>query len=182
MQEVWRHLCQHPAVAAIITYNEPASGFPHVPYMVHSTSRPAIPQHDVVLHTYEAVSSTKFVLPGHPHYQAGPAGVAHTRSLGFLRKYLGGPHFDLEAIWEEHTRLEFGERDVESTMNTMVEEPYVNHVPTVRVISSQTNANAYRIDDWWRWQNGSDSFLPRPLHLQQPRRHPTRASQPYRWH
>ena len=38
---------------------------------------------------------------------------------------------DLVALWEDHTRFEFGERDVDATMATMVAEPYVNHVPTM---------------------------------------------------
>ena len=83
-----------------------------------------------VSHSY-AVSSPNFVLPGHNQYDASAAGLAHTRSLAFLKKHLGGPNFDLEAIWDEHTLLEFGERSVEKTMGTMVEEPYVNHIPTV---------------------------------------------------
>lgn len=37
----------------------------------------------------------------------------------------------LETIWEEHTRHEFVDRCVEDTMATMVDEPYVNHVPTL---------------------------------------------------
>jgi hypothetical protein len=44
---------------------------------------------------------------------------------------MGGPYFDLEAIWDEHTRYEFADRSVEETMATMVDEPYVNHVPTL---------------------------------------------------
>jgi carboxymethylenebutenolidase len=44
---------------------------------------------------------------------------------------MGGPFFDLEKIWEEHAFYEFGDRSVEKTMGTMVQEPYVNHVPTV---------------------------------------------------
>lgn len=58
-------------------------------------------------------------------------GVAHTRSLTFIKKHLNGPYFDLEKIWEEHTYFEFADRSVEKTMATMVQEPYVNHVPTV---------------------------------------------------
>ena len=38
---------------------------------------------------------------------------------------------DLEALWEAHCRHEFGERDVDATMKTMVPEPYVNHIPTM---------------------------------------------------
>ena len=38
---------------------------------------------------------------------------------------------DLNALWEAHCRHEFGERDVDATMKTMVREPYVNHIPTM---------------------------------------------------
>jgi carboxymethylenebutenolidase len=41
------------------------------------------------------------------------------------------PKHDLVALWEEHCRYEFGTRDVDATMATMVDEPYVNHVPTM---------------------------------------------------
>ena len=38
----------------------------------------------------------------------------------------------LSDLWEEHCRYEFsvGHKSVEKTMETMVEEPYVNHIPT----------------------------------------------------
>lgn len=77
------------------------------------------------------VASSSFVLPTSVEYEAGPAALAHTRSLVFLRKHLGGPHFDIEAIWDEHCYFEFEARSVAKTMATMVAEPYVNHVPTV---------------------------------------------------
>ena len=34
-------------------------------------------------------------------------------------------------LWEAHLRAEFDDRDVEAAMATMVDEPYVNHVPTL---------------------------------------------------
>src|ERR1700686_141556 len=34
-------------------------------------------------------------------------------------------------LWEEHTKHEFDTRDTESTLDTMVEEAYVNHVPVM---------------------------------------------------
>lgn len=37
----------------------------------------------------------------------------------------------LDKIWEEHTRDEFVTRDVESTLATMVEDAYVNHIPVM---------------------------------------------------
>jgi len=42
-----------------------------------------------------------------------------------------GQPYDLAALWEDHCRYEFGERDVDATMETMVAEPYVNHIPTM---------------------------------------------------
>ncbi|KAK3182202.1 hypothetical protein K4F52_006571 [Lecanicillium sp. MT-2017a] len=51
--------------------------------------------------------------------------------LQFLKPKLNGPFFDLEKIWEEHTYYEFADRSVEHTMSTMVQEPYVNHIPTL---------------------------------------------------
>jgi hypothetical protein len=42
-----------------------------------------------------------------------------------------GPRYDLSALWEQHTFLEFGARDAAATMTTMVAQPYVNHVPTM---------------------------------------------------
>ncbi|MBN9537256.1 MAG: ester cyclase [Alphaproteobacteria bacterium] len=41
------------------------------------------------------------------------------------------PTHDLAALWEAHCRYEFETRDVDATMATMVEAPYVNHVPTL---------------------------------------------------
>ena len=38
---------------------------------------------------------------------------------------------DLAALWEAHCRFEFESRDVDATMDSMVAEPYVNHIPTM---------------------------------------------------
>jgi carboxymethylenebutenolidase len=38
---------------------------------------------------------------------------------------------DLAALWEAHCRHEFETRDADATMATMVDQPYVNHVPTM---------------------------------------------------
>lgn len=83
------------------------------------------------VHRYPDVSSPDFIIPGHPSFKISTAGVAHTRTVAFLKQRLNGPYFDLEKIWDEHTYFEFGDRSVEKTMATMVQEPYVNHVPTV---------------------------------------------------
>jgi carboxymethylenebutenolidase len=86
----------------------------------------------VKTYRYEDVKQDSgWVLPADDNYHKRSAGIAHTRSLGFLKKQLDGPWFDLEAVWEEHTKYEFGERDVAKTMATMVDQPYVNHIPTM---------------------------------------------------
>lgn len=41
-----------------------------------------------------------------------------------------GQH-DLAALWEEHCAAEFERKDVPATLNTMIDEPYVNHIPTM---------------------------------------------------
>jgi carboxymethylenebutenolidase len=41
------------------------------------------------------------------------------------------PEADLARLWEEHTNHEFSTRDTESTLSTMVEDAYVNHVPVL---------------------------------------------------
>lgn len=38
---------------------------------------------------------------------------------------------DLSALWERHCECEFTLKDVAATMDTMVAEPYVNHIPTL---------------------------------------------------
>jgi carboxymethylenebutenolidase len=38
---------------------------------------------------------------------------------------------DLVQLWEEHTRHEFSTRDTESTLATMVDDAYVNHIPVL---------------------------------------------------
>ncbi|HEX3430998.1 MAG TPA: hypothetical protein VHT03_08935 [Rhizomicrobium sp.] len=38
---------------------------------------------------------------------------------------------DLSTLWDTHCLYEFRDRDVDATMDTMVAEPYVNHIPTM---------------------------------------------------
>jgi carboxymethylenebutenolidase len=38
---------------------------------------------------------------------------------------------DLLALWEEHTKHEFATRDVDSTLDTMIDDAYVNHIPVM---------------------------------------------------
>jgi carboxymethylenebutenolidase len=71
-----------------------------------------------------------FAREGEEHYHRPSALVAHSRTLACFKGVMG-PHFDLEAIWDQHTKLEFVDHDAAETMKTMVAEPYVNHIPTM---------------------------------------------------
>ena len=71
-----------------------------------------------------------FAIPHRASFDKRADSLAHSRVLGLLRRVLG-PHYDLVALFEAHVRHEFETRDVDATMATMIDEPYVNHVPTL---------------------------------------------------
>jgi carboxymethylenebutenolidase len=71
-----------------------------------------------------------FALKGRSSYQKQAADMAYSRTIALLRRVLG-PHYDLSSLWEAHRNCEFETRDVDATMATMVDEPYVNHIPTM---------------------------------------------------
>ncbi|EME45788.1 hypothetical protein DOTSEDRAFT_151055 [Dothistroma septosporum NZE10] len=83
------------------------------------------------VYEYGTTQQYSFPIPYHKDFHYATEAVSHSRNLAFLKPLMGGPYFDLELLWEEHTYYEFGDRNVENTMMTMVEEPYVNHVPTM---------------------------------------------------
>ena len=56
--------------------------------------------------------------------------LAHTRTLELIRRVVG-PYYDFVSLFAEHVYHEFTTKDVDATMATMIEEPYVNHVPTL---------------------------------------------------
>ncbi len=93
-------------------------------------------------------AKSRFSVPGHNDFDYATEAISLTRHLTFLRKYIRGADFDLEIIWEEHYYFEFEDRSVARTMGTMVQEPYVNHIPTVNTLvasCAQTNpADVFR--------------------------------------
>ncbi|KAI1815125.1 hypothetical protein GGS20DRAFT_545096 [Poronia punctata] len=112
----------------------PLWGLSTKPQLIHSPgeSFPSYtPQPTLKRYFYPSAHSADFILPCSPHFNYSAASVSHTRSLTFLRPLLNGPFFDLEAIWDEHTAFEFATRSVAQTMGTMVDEPYVNHIPVL---------------------------------------------------
>lgn len=137
-------------IAAVILYGEDAIQT-QKPQLRHvSQAPPTAPSRDPLdvdakRTFYYPNTGKRFVIPAHKDFRAASAAVAHTRCLTFLKPIVGGPYFDLEAIWEEHTFFEFAERAVEKTMGTMVQEPYVNHIPTMTGgIGRDSLTNFYR--------------------------------------
>ncbi|KAF2498322.1 carboxymethylenebutenolidase [Lophium mytilinum] len=124
---------QH-AIKAIVAYDPPIStpNFtpPTLAHYSASKSSTINPTTTTKHHIYPS-ADPHFILPSHPDHHPSSAALSHTRTLAFLKPLLHGPYFDLEAIWDEHMRYEFGARSVEQTMATMVDEPYVNHIPTL---------------------------------------------------
>jgi carboxymethylenebutenolidase len=86
-------------------------------------------RNDVEIYIYQGVDHA-FARTGGMHYDRPASMMAHSRSIALFRKVMG-PHYDLSALWDLHTMHEFGTRDVDATMKTMVAQPYVNHIPTL---------------------------------------------------
>jgi carboxymethylenebutenolidase len=84
---------------------------------------------DVEVYVYPGVDHA-FASPGRSSFDKQASDMAHTRTLALLRRVLG-PHYDLNALWEAHRSCEFDLRDADATIATMVDEPYVNHIPTM---------------------------------------------------
>ena len=77
-----------------------------------------------------------FARPSGEHYDAAAAELANLRSLELLVSHLAGAGLataqqTLSTRWDEHVKYEFATRDTDDTLETMVEDAYVNHVPVM---------------------------------------------------
>jgi carboxymethylenebutenolidase len=89
----------------------------------------------VTIHDYPRQDHA-FGRPGGEHYDAPAAELAHLRTLEFFVRHLAGDGFAdaqklLSERWDEHVKYEFATRNTEETLNTMVADAYVNHVPVM---------------------------------------------------
>ena len=71
-----------------------------------------------------------FAIPKRDSFHKRADSLAHTRTLELVRRVLG-PYYDFAALFAQHAYHEFTTRDVDATMATMIDEPYVNHTPTL---------------------------------------------------
>lgn len=77
-----------------------------------------------------------FARVGGEHYDADAAELANLRTLACLRDHLGRAGsskaaVDFAALWEEHVKYEFETHNHVDTLETMVDDAYVNHIPTL---------------------------------------------------
>lgn len=84
---------------------------------------------DVMINVYEGAPHA-FANKFRETYDKPAASMAHSRTIALLRSVMG-PNYDLSHLWDMHCYYEFLTRDVDATMDTMVAEPYVNHIPTM---------------------------------------------------
>ncbi|UPL02565.1 hypothetical protein LCI18_013499 [Fusarium solani-melongenae] len=160
-------LAQVPQIIAGIIYTDASAlnslAAVKIPTLNHvagqnGPSAASTKQQGVTQYQYPTVKSYGFATPASEHFHYITESISHTRSLQFLKPLMSGPNFDLEAIWEEHTYYEFADRSVEHTMSTMVQEPYVNHVPTLTGgIGRQKLTNFYRHN--FIFNNSADTEL-----------------------
>jgi len=77
-----------------------------------------------------------FARPGGEHFDAANAELANLRSLEFLVTNLAGAGLagaqqSLSSKWDDHVKYEFATRNTDDTLETMVSDAYVNHVPVM---------------------------------------------------
>ena len=89
----------------------------------------------VTIHTYPDRDHA-FGRPGGEHYHPADAELANLRSLEFFVRNLAGEGLSaaqqaLSAKWDDHVKYEFATRNTEDTLETMVADSYVNHVPVM---------------------------------------------------
>ena len=89
----------------------------------------------VTIHDYPGMGHA-FGRVGGEHHAPAEAELANLRSLEFLVNNLAGAGVasaqqTLSERWDEHVKYEFATRNTEHTLETMVVDSYVNHVPVM---------------------------------------------------
>lgn len=89
----------------------------------------------VTIHDYPGQEHA-FGRVGGEHYNAAAAELADLRSLEFFVNHLAGAGLagaqqTLSTRWDDHVKYEFATRNTDDTLETMVADAYVNHVPVM---------------------------------------------------
>ncbi|KAG9246020.1 hypothetical protein BJ878DRAFT_317502 [Calycina marina] len=153
-----------PSIVGAVIYGEAAdeqlthSVIPVLQHVFGASKLKATRTEALIIYKYATAAAATFATPFHKDFHYANEAVSHARNLTFLKKLMNGPYFDLEAIWDEHTYYEFENRSVPHTMATMVQEPYVNHVPTMTGgIGREKLSDFY--SNHFVWNNPEDTEL-----------------------
>jgi carboxymethylenebutenolidase len=89
----------------------------------------------VTIHDYPEMGHA-FARVGGEHYDAAAAELANLRTLEFFVSHLAGAGCAsaqqvLSQRWDDHVKYEFATRNTDDTLETMVVDSYVNHVPVM---------------------------------------------------
>ena len=89
----------------------------------------------VTIHDYPDMDHA-FARLGGEHYDAAAAELADLRTLEFFVRHLAGAgcasaQQTLSQRWDDHVKYEFATRNTDDTLETMVADSYVNHVPVM---------------------------------------------------
>ena len=89
----------------------------------------------VTIHDYTDMDHG-FARLGGEHYDAAAAELANLRTLEFFVSHLAGEGCSsaqqiLSQRWDDHVKYEFATRNTDDTLETMVVDAYVNHVPVM---------------------------------------------------
>jgi carboxymethylenebutenolidase len=89
----------------------------------------------VTIYDYPGLNHA-FGRTGGEHYDPAAAELANLRSLEFFVSNLAGAGLagaqqTLSTRWDDHVRFEFAMRNTEDTLETMLADSYVNHVPVM---------------------------------------------------
>lgn len=89
----------------------------------------------VTIHDY-AGRDHAFARIGGEHYDGAAAELANLRTLEFFVSHLAGGGLataqqTLSSRWDDHVKYEFATRNTDDTLETMVADAYVNHVPVM---------------------------------------------------
>ena len=89
----------------------------------------------VTIHDYPEMGHA-FARTGGEHYEPAAAELANLRTLEFFVSHLAGAGCAsaqqvLSQRWDDHVKYEFATRNTDDTLETMVVDAYVNHVPVM---------------------------------------------------
>lgn len=141
-----RYAAREPSIACAVAWSPTAidaDGVPDCPTVIHvgeadptfappaaaTLARVFAARPHIALHVYPGAGAG-FEERNRATYDRAAGGMAKSRTLACLRGALG-PRYDLAQLWDAHLYSEFADRDVDVSMDTMVDEPYVLVVPTV---------------------------------------------------